>query len=1096
MPTSSLNKKDCVFAASWLNRFSVSALLACALGMAGIDAHATFPAVPNTRVFYWGAEHAPRFLDANAAATAMLALQQSSSYYICSNYVGQPGSPDSCSFDVTSLSSIATGEQYFTYYQYARSNNSYGGAGSFPIYTGLENYCPVTSDLSGTTCTCKAGYLQNAENDDCYHSERVDLLRASKPPKSCPASSPGFGNPVYPLTGSKKEVLETGLVVGGHALRLTYDSARQITAAAAAVAAKDYGDAPSFGGLWLSSLHRRLLVSPAGFGIRLFRGDGTVVSFRYQDGSYVADADSSDRLTRVGSTYRYIDVVGKSIETYASTGQLMSLVDVAGNTLSFDYSSSASSVAPAAGYLVRVTDQTGRSLRFEYALPSGGVAATDGRISAVINTAGQPITTAYDGNGNLTSLTWEDGKVRQFLYENPLLAWALTGVVDENNSRQSIFGYDSAGRAVSTEHAGGINRYSVSYGTPPTVVIREVYDAASLITYRYHEWQAPSGVLLTTPNAQSVDLGATAVLGASVMTGISQPAGSGCSASMSASSYDASGNVVSVDDFTGHRSCYAYDNKNRETTRVDGLANTASCAAVLPGGALLPPGSRKTETTWHLDWRLPTKVIQPLLSTSLIYQGQPDPFDNNMVSSCTAAGTLPDGTALPLVCKQVEQATLGNGLPDPATPVRTTRFTYDAAGRVLTHVDQNNKTTAYAYYVDITFGDDGDANFGNVSLLLHGDGLNGSSTFTDSSAASKTMAVSGAAQVRTAQSRSGGGSMYFNGSGSYLSTAADASLDVGLGDFTVETWYYVGSATDDQAILTINKPAVSTGVDVSMGIQHFGELLLGKVRAFIYSGANQYSVDSSGALTANTWYHIAFVRSSGVLSLYLNGVLQSSVNGNFAPNTPTTGGSLFVGRYSNSDPRYLNGYLDDLRFSKGVARYTANFTPSTGAFPNNGAVVIDPNATGHSTGDLQSITNAAGHVTQFPLYDRAGRVRQMVDPKGVVTDIAYTPRGWTSSVTVTPPSATARTTTYTYDNAGQMTGATLPDGTTLGYSYDAAHRLISVTDAKGNTVTYTLDNAGNRTGEQVKDPSGNLQRNITRVYDALNRIQQVTGASN
>jgi len=59
-----------------------------------------------------------------------------------------------------------------------------------------------------------------------------------------------------------------------------------------------------------------------------------------------------------------------------------------------------------------------------------------------------------------------------------------------------------------------------------------------------------------------------------------------------------------------------------------------------------------------------------------------------------------------------------------------------------------------------------------------------------------------------------------------------------------------------------------------------------------------------------------------------------------------------------------------------------------------------------------------------------------------------------------------------------------------------AQRLPGVTDAKGNTVTYTLDGMGYRTGEQVKDPSGNLQRNITRVYDALNRVQQVTGASN
>jgi YD repeat-containing protein len=97
---------------------------------------------------------------------------------------------------------------------------------------------------------------------------------------------------------------------------------------------------------------------------------------------------------------------------------------------------------------------------------------------------------------------------------------------------------------------------------------------------------------------------------------------------------------------------------------------------------------------------------------------------------------------------------------------------------------------------------------------------------------------------------------------------------------------------------------------------------------------------------------------------------------------------------------------------------------------------------------------------------------------------------------MTPPGGTARTTTYTYDNAGQLTGAALPDGTTLGYSYDAAHRLTSVTDARGNTVTYALDAMGNKVGEQVKDPSGSVQRSITRVYDALNRVQQVTGASN
>ena len=155
-----------------------------------------------------------------------------------------------------------------------------------------------------------------------------------------------------------------------------------------------------------------------------------------------------------------------------------------------------------------------------------------------------------------------------------------------------------------------------------------------------------------------------------------------------------------------------------------------------------------------------------------------------------------------------------------------------------------------------------------------------------------------------------------------------------------------------------------------------------------------------------------------------------------------------------------------------------------------------PHEVGYTAGDLRSVANAAGHVMQFTLYDRAGRVRQMVDAKGIVTDMTYTPRGWVSSASVTPPGGVSRTTSYTYDNAGQLTGVTLPDSSTMGYSYDAAQRLTGVTDAKGNTVTYTLDAMGNKAGEQVKDPQGNLQRNITRVYDSLNRAQQVTGAIN
>jgi YD repeat-containing protein len=95
---------------------------------------------------------------------------------------------------------------------------------------------------------------------------------------------------------------------------------------------------------------------------------------------------------------------------------------------------------------------------------------------------------------------------------------------------------------------------------------------------------------------------------------------------------------------------------------------------------------------------------------------------------------------------------------------------------------------------------------------------------------------------------------------------------------------------------------------------------------------------------------------------------------------------------------------------------------------------------------------------------------------------------------VTPPGLPARTTSYGYDNVGQLIQVNAPDGTVTNFSYDAAHRLIGATDAKGNSVSYTLDNMGNHIAEQVLDPSGNLQRSITRSFDALNRLQQVSGA--
>jgi YD repeat-containing protein len=146
-------------------------------------------------------------------------------------------------------------------------------------------------------------------------------------------------------------------------------------------------------------------------------------------------------------------------------------------------------------------------------------------------------------------------------------------------------------------------------------------------------------------------------------------------------------------------------------------------------------------------------------------------------------------------------------------------------------------------------------------------------------------------------------------------------------------------------------------------------------------------------------------------------------------------------------------------------------------------------------GDLKQVTNALGHITRYPKYDRNGRLLQQIDPNGTVTDYAYTPRGWLREVKLTPAgSSTSQSTVYEYDPVGQLTRATLPDGTSTTYTYDAARRLTDVADSAGNRVSYTLDAMGNRTKEEWKDPGGALKKTITRTIDALNRVQQVVGA--
>ena len=238
----------------------------------------------------------------------------------------------------------------------------------------------------------------------------------------------------------------------------------------------------------------------------------------------------------------------------------------------------------------------------------------------------------------------------------------------------------------------------------------------------------------------------------------------------------------------------------------------------------------------------------------------------------------------------------------------------------------------------------GDPHFDKVSLLLHFDGADGSTTFTDSSPRPKTVTAIGDAKISTAQGLFGGASGYFDGTGDALSVANSTELDFGTGDFTIECWVYIaGNSAPDQdgnrgcAIVSPWSAAVSgyifgiTGSTTTTGtglqLDSWGD-----------ASGNGSLFRATASMPQNSWHHVAASVASGVRRLFLNGVQLSgapiTVGAGYA-SFDTFGRALQVGRsLSSVYPLPLNGYLKGLRITKGVARDTANFTPPAGPLPD------------------------------------------------------------------------------------------------------------------------------------------------------------------
>ena len=156
----------------------------------------------------------------------------------------------------------------------------------------------------------------------------------------------------------------------------------------------------------------------------------------------------------------------------------------------------------------------------------------------------------------------------------------------------------------------------------------------------------------------------------------------------------------------------------------------------------------------------------------------------------------------------------------------------------------------------------------------------------------------------------------------------------------------------------------------------------------------------------------------------------------------------------------------------------------------------DDSSGNYRANDLATITNAQGQVIQFAQYDGAGRVKKIVDANGLESLLDYWPRGWLKSRKVGTATGGYETTSYDYDNIGQLTNVTAPDGSVVAYTYDDAHRLIRISDGLSNRIEYTLDSMGNRIAENAYDPGNVLVRAHSREMDGLSRLFKDIGGTN
>jgi hypothetical protein len=219
--------------------------------------------------------------------------------------------------------------------------------------------------------------------------------------------------------------------------------------------------------------------------------------------------------------------------------------------------------------------------------------------------------------------------------------------------------------------------------------------------------------------------------------------------------------------------------------------------------------------------------------------------------------------------------------------------------------------------------------YASVAALLHGDGANGSTTFTDSSVNGATLTKTGTITISTTQSLFGGASINVSSASGNKLQFPNSSLYKASGvSWTLEMAIYCAAYSANKVLFdTDNDTSNTTGFAWYIGND-------GKVR--VYNGGTSTNLGGTGAaLTANAWQRLALTWDGTNLRSFREGALEWTASSGFSNAWGSSQGPCLFADKAASPAQCLNGYADEFRFTKGICRQTSSYTLDTAAFPNS-----------------------------------------------------------------------------------------------------------------------------------------------------------------